>query len=495
MRGNHDNQLSFTGRIARAVCRLAIIPLTLAVLFYGALTVWWWSGEIRITRDVVGELVERSARDAGPDPAWPGVVEVMKRVDPALPRMIPAHPAQREWEEWRAAIAADPALAPALRRALDYEHLGILASTIQDTGDGRQYRSADPLMAPTPIATSYDLIMPLFDITKTCWRITTALSVDAWRAADEGDAETAAADCIAMIRLAEQSRETSLLFTDLYANGHFNAAVNQFSWIAEAHPDLFDDEHLARIRDAIAGFEGGWAQPMLADERAFTDDLVQRLFTDNGSGDGHAIAFFPEFGLGDDLPLGDRRWSLPGPAWLLIAPSRKEFAAMAVRFDQAMLHDITNPAANQRPGELSLLQAELDRTWVSRSRWHIFLGSFAFSILIPDSYHHARDVQSGALTALAIQRFRRNHNRWPATLAELVPEFCASVPIDRHNGQPLIYRIDPDSGAPVLYSVGSDRIDNGGTPLSYSGASGGYVEQGDLVFWPVPPPQDDPLMP
>ena len=61
---------------------------------------------------------------------------------------------------------------------------------------------------------------------------------------------------------------------------------------------------------------------------------------------------------------------------------------------------------------------------------------------------------------LAAERYRRAKGRWPASLAELVPEFLAAVPADPYDGAPLRYR-RLDDGV-TAYAVGADRVDDGG---------------------------------
>jgi hypothetical protein len=49
-----------------------------------------------------------------------------------------------------------------------------------------------------------------------------------------------------------------------------------------------------------------------------------------------------------------------------------------------------------------------------------------------------------AVAGIACERFRLKHGRWPATLAELCPEFLPTVPLDPFDGQPLKYAKQPD---------------------------------------------------
>ena len=62
--------------------------------------------------------------------------------------------------------------------------------------------------------------------------------------------------------------------------------------------------------------------------------------------------------------------------------------------------------------------------------------------------------------AVAVERFRQRHHRWPENLAELSPALLERVPADPYDGKPIRYR-KLDDGV-VIYTVGPDGADNGG---------------------------------
>jgi hypothetical protein len=62
-------------------------------------------------------------------------------------------------------------------------------------------------------------------------------------------------------------------------------------------------------------------------------------------------------------------------------------------------------------------------------------------------------------------------------LAELAPSYLETVPVDPFDGQPLRYRTQ--GAGYVLYSIGPDLKDDGGTHLK--------GKSGDLVFAVVTP--------
>jgi hypothetical protein len=65
-----------------------------------------------------------------------------------------------------------------------------------------------------------------------------------------------------------------------------------------------------------------------------------------------------------------------------------------------------------------------------------------------------------AVIACALERHRLAHGRYPATLAELVPDFLTAVPHDIMDGQPLRYQVK--DGKFTLYSIGANGTDDGG---------------------------------
>jgi ABC-type transport system involved in multi-copper enzyme maturation permease subunit len=79
---------------------------------------------------------------------------------------------------------------------------------------------------------------------------------------------------------------------------------------------------------------------------------------------------------------------------------------------------------------------------------------------VEQSYWGSQARLRAAIVALAIERYRRQHGRWPDSLAELVPDKLAAIPADPYDGQPLRYRRNSDGV--IIYSVGPDKVDDGG---------------------------------
>ena len=95
------------------------------------------------------------------------------------------------------------------------------------------------------------------------------------------------------------------------------------------------------------------------------------------------------------------------------------------------------------------------------------------------------------IAAIALERYRGRHGSYPQVLQELVPELLQSTPIDFMDGKPLRYRLTAD-GHFVLYSVGLNCVDDGGTLLRRERreSSGGLLlpgpRQATHLVWPHP---------
>ena len=96
------------------------------------------------------------------------------------------------------------------------------------------------------------------------------------------------------------------------------------------------------------------------------------------------------------------------------------------------------------------------------------------------------------VVAIALERYRRKHGKYPTVLTSLVPEFLESVSADFMDGQPLRYHLT-DDGHFVLYSVGLDCMDNGGEMKSLAerglqfGMSEFWHPQSNVdIVWPQP---------
>ena len=67
-----------------------------------------------------------------------------------------------------------------------------------------------------------------------------------------------------------------------------------------------------------------------------------------------------------------------------------------------------------------------------------------------------------AVVACALERYRLEKGVYPRELKELLPGFMATIPNDVVTGQPPKYRPNQHQDGYLLYSLGFDRVDDGG---------------------------------
>jgi hypothetical protein len=79
---------------------------------------------------------------------------------------------------------------------------------------------------------------------------------------------------------------------------------------------------------------------------------------------------------------------------------------------------------------------------------------------VQNAHDRAEQIQRNLHVAFALAAYHREHQRYPAKLADLAPRYLAAVPGDLFSGKALIYR--PNEKGYLLYSVGVNGKDEGG---------------------------------
>lgn len=128
-----------------------------------------------------------------------------------------------------------------------------------------------------------------------------------------------------------------------------------------------------------------------------------------------------------------------------------------------------------RDGELDDRSSDRPLSW--------FL--FPFASLTPSleraaTLHYRRVAHRRmAATALAIRLFVVDHGHRPARLEELVPEYLPDFPLDPFGDESEPIHYAPEHDPPMLYSLGADGVDDGGT---YELRGTGFVNWDKLDF-------------
>lgn len=299
------------------------------------------------------------------------------------------------------------------------------------------------------------------------------LAADMHAAAIERDAARINQNAAAIFGLARQIREQRVLISDLIGCAIVTLADATVERILHENADVWSEQELielAHILSAAPG-PGDSFRVRFDTERDQFQDTLQRTFSDNGRGDGVLIAAAASF-YNDAVVTASQAQALrPSAATMLAGPAAS--AMVAGRKELSQIYnsflDRTDAIAAtplwQRTDD-GMLDAEIEQlvsgSQVSRMRY------LPLAILIPalgsqaSTGEYIQQEHDAAIVAVALEIHRRRHGTYPASLSELVPTLLPAIPPDRYTGKPMNYQLR--DGRPVLYSVGADRVDNGGVP-------------------------------
>ncbi|MBQ72872.1 MAG: hypothetical protein CMJ67_08200, partial [Planctomycetaceae bacterium] len=295
------------------------------------------------------------------------------------------------------------------------------------------------------------------------------LDADARQAIQDGDATRAIEDFQAMLDYGQMVREPSVLLTQLVG-----AATDQLVFqsildgIATA-PGAFTDEDL---ESAVAMLEGLGDARFIIDlegERLFFEDLSQRIYTDDGDGDGRLTLQGIQAVNGLGVGGGSQEFSvlqfLATPMVSRLVLSRSEALAYWNQLFDAYAVAARSPAWEIDRSSISMIGGEhlgdLGANPMSSMRYFplpLVVASIDQAILVGHVSRANRDL---AVAALGVEAARRRLGDWPTSLDEAR---LARRPIDPMDGRELAYAIL--DGRPTFWSIGPDRDEDGGVAIT-----------------------------
>jgi hypothetical protein len=223
-------------------------------------------------------------------------------------------------------------------------------------------------------------------------------------------------------------------------------------------------------------------------ERFFKDDFIQRCFTDNGRGNGHAIpseTLQSLYEINDNIIKHKYLRHLMFVAISVISVDRKDCSEFIDNF-----YDTAQQYAQITPWQLRQENKSLEALLNNWSRFkkarymnaNMILPAFDAVNLL--SHRFNIDGQSLVLT-LAVLRYQQDHKVLPQTLQQLKDAgYICNIPVDPFSGKEITYKLTKDGF--TLYSWGLDMDDDGGkTGYREKGNPYPWADEGDAVFWPV----------
>ncbi len=474
--------------------QVAGVVLALLVGIYLVATIRLLTGRPVIARDYLSEANATAAEVPPDNRAWDLYREALLAFG-EMPGEItggPTYPGSESWDAAARYIEQHGEAMELIRAGAARPGLGYLVGYGIDDADRLLWPdmpTADEIEAGTSngMAGLSTVLLPYLD---SMSRLSWLLAMDALRAAELGDGPLAAANIEAITGMARHTIEVPFILNNLVAFRQASLAVTTLGEILGDRPDVFTDQQLGRLAHRFSALFGGRLRPRLDGERMMIDDLVQRLYTDDGAGGGRLTAqgLSALAGLGPLAPI----------AGLLVA-NRRELNEEVGRWFTMIEAEYAKPLWDR---DLNRIRREIN----DRMESPLYLSTYLFVplMMVPLSRVGTRpelviQERDAVCVAIALELYRRRHGSWPSSLDALVPELLPEIPPDRFDGRPLRYRLIDDK--PVVYSVGADRDDDGAMlprgglarsaprNATFVNDDGTARVDGDWILWPVVRPQ------
>ncbi len=365
------------------------------------------------------------------------------------------------WETWPVPEAGDDENAAELVRRVVQESLDDLPSPVllneqQIQSLRAQLREAGPALAIARKLTGMprgryeikwskgwlDSLPPHLDDVR---KVRYVLATDAMLRLQEEDFDEALADCQAILNLARSLGDEPSVFSQLTRSACDAAVFRTIErTLAQGEPSAWG---LVAIQKAL---EEEAEEPLFLfatrGERAGMDGMMEAF----QRGEIKPSDIVAAFGLRVDAGFG----SVLELLWTTTAV--KSLRAALLRVTTQMV-EIAKLPPEQQQDRCKLLLDDIEK-----QRQFVRMLSLSADKVSVGFLRRQAELRCGPV-ALAAERFRRTHDRWPESLKELVPEYIKEIPKDPFDGAPLRYR-RLDEGV-VIYSVGVDKTYDGGNPV------------------------------
>lgn len=334
------------------------------------------------------------------------------------------------------------------------------------------------------------LLLPYYDEVRSFARM---LSVDARRALREGRGDAFLDNVRAQIGIADQVwTDRKFLIGQLVSFAILHEAIDVVRESLVDKPDLLSRDDLIGLAHRLSAFAGGGRVAIdFRSEFLMHNDILQRVYTDDGNGNGYLA------GPGS-LPLqliDSLSGSDPASRMIDVSVSQLGHSAMAVvvasrremkeRFDDFLREaqsEACRPPWERAADKLDNELKQLANSPLSKIRYHLLILLAPGVTSTTAAADRITTLRDATLAAIALTLYHRDTGAWPGSLSDLLPKYLPFLPLDPFDGQPLRYKLS--SGQPLLYSIGANKTDDGGTPPADE-KNDFSAKTGDWVLWPV----------
>ncbi len=467
------------------------------------------------TRDAIGEWDARNREIPLSDRAWPLYREGFEKLDEKTTRQwsdvdgvytaFVIGPRHKKWPQAKAFLHRyEDALALFLR-ATERPNLGYVYRDPANDSWLRNISSGGVAAVYPPDVPSTSIYLPqIQDLCNAGCLIGGATQ----EALEADDAMRAAALLHSRLRLANQIWHASeFVLFDLIAIAEVRTVAMTVARNLDEQSQFFGDRQLVELAHELAAACDGTSRVRFSLDRRSMGDWIAHVYSDDGDGNGRLTvaglrevlrygsmvehndegsAFFWKWmGQANSVkPANAMVFELAGSGLAATVADRRDMQAKADEMANLYIRKHERPLWEQStPSEYDAEMERLRKTpSLQRKFWPLILVLRHFSLANDGgSEIRAVNIHSATLVAIALELYHRREGHWPDRLRQLVPGLLTHVPIDQFDGQPLRYRLI--EGAPLVYSVGPDRLDDGGIAAATT-KPGEPAAQGDLRLFP-----------
>ena len=346
---------------------------------------------------------------------------------------------------------------------------------------------------------SFNISLPQLAILRQAVRI---IASDMMMAVEKADGERATRDAEAIIALSIHAQEGRILIGDLVGMSIRSIVVNRILMALEWKPNTFTDSQLKRLQNALRSVPRALERPDFTYERLMFEDIVQRLYTDDGHGDGRFAPQWKQLRLISALESGSagnhgKEQGATTQFTLLASWLSQPFAFYAIagrkealdHYDASIkrLAGQPNDSLNDAVTASTIAEEEFVESMTAHGA-RFFLEGLLMPALgkVEFSFQIDRANRDACVISIAAELYHRANGKWPASAKDLAPLCNGNAPRDSWNGKSIL--METDANGFRMWSVGRDGVDDRGnlkksTQVEYSVDWVWLAPRGNLQRW------------
>lgn len=477
--------------------RYACWAVGAAMVAYLAAGLWMMMDRPTVAVDYLAMLNKPAIAVPEKERAWPLYREALLAMnaksaaaDPYSPFVIAANskPGDANWDATLKFLTEHAGSIDKLRAAAARHELGFVATSKLAAFSEEDRKLFGVVATPEEIEAAKQAsiedswiiatLLPHLDLLRQSAML---LANDARRAAAAGDGQMAAKNIVALYGISRHSESISFLVNLLVSANVQRIAHTAIQDLLRDYPGLWTNDQLRDLAHETAASKVDWRKGFEGERTSFYDSM-QRVYTDDGNGDGRLALYVgvdtsSEATIFDVLnsittnvadlemvkpPLSNKLLAmLAMPATNALVASRKEMTDTYDRLAGRALELLENPLwETEDAPSIDDEAIQLQQEPFGEVRYLFVNLLFPSFEALRTSYVTAQGERDGVLVGLALELYHRENKQWPKSLAELSPRWLPELPVDLITGKPLQLKIVDDR--PVVYSIGVDGKNDGG---------------------------------